>query len=408
MIFVGLLGLILLTVGLVMVLSSAFRHRLNWGLVILFLPVIAPVYAIYNWREHQARNGFFTVIIGLFVIAAALYGGVGRDVATLFTEVPSKQVQQQVQELVEKIPTARPPDKPLPNQAAANKVQTKSGTEYDAIHGDDEWAYTKIEALPPDEDVRVEVPEQAEVTYEYQVITAAQLGHFTNKRLKVATKRGELREGKLIRSDEDSLYLESLVDGGVVQFQYALKNIDALLVYEAKGVVAAMNAAAIAVNVSEPGASPSQDTPAPSASKNLESSETHDDTKSSVQAASVQEGDVTTPTNAEPAPIANVPTPLPVESSAQTAESPAQVTAADAPQTVSVTPAIPSSPSEAKQVAPTSGSSSKPVIYIKPKSPALEERSTPAPQSKTGTSESNKTAVAVPIPATSAKPETVQ
>lgn len=405
MIFVGLLGLILLAMGLVMVLSSAFKHRFNWGMAILLLPVIAPVYGIYNWREHQARNGLFTVIIGLFVVAAALYGGVGRDIATLFKVVPSEQVQQHVKEIFENIPEAGPPDKPLPNQAAANKVQSKPGTDYDPIHGDDEFAYTKIEPLPPDDDVRVVVPEQTEVIYEYQVITAAQAGNFINKQLKVATKKGEPREGKLIRSDEDSLYLESVKDGGIVQFQYAFENIDALLVYEAKGVVAAMNAPAIQVNTSEPSASTSQDTPELSALKNHEPSDAHD--AKAVEQASPVQGGVTTVTNADPSPSPDVSAPVPAESSAQTAEPSPQADQADA-QTVSVTPAAPSSSAEATRVAPASDSSTKPVIYIKSKPSSIEEHSTSAQQPESATTQSNKTAVAVPNPATSADAPTVQ
>ncbi len=388
MILVGVIGLILLLAGLVMVLSSAFKHRLNWGLAILFVPVIAPVYAIYNWSDHRARNGLFTVIIGLLVVAAALYGGVGRYIAALSTEVHNEQVQERVKDLIEIIPTAGPPDKPLPNEAEANVLKSKTGEDYDAIYGDDQYAYSNIEALPPDEDVRVVVPEQADVTYEYQVITAAQVGKFINKQLKVATKRGELREGKLIRSDEDSLYLESLVEGGIAQFQYEFTNLDALLVYEAKGVVAAMNAPAIEVSASEPGASTSQETPPTNVSANDAAADTH----------VVKSAEPAVPAQGHPTKLTNVvPTPLPAESSAQAVESSPQGETAQV-QTISVKPATPLTPSEPTPVAPESKSSDKPVIYIKPKSSAVEKRSPAAQQPQAESTQATETSMVTPHP----------
>ena len=391
MILVGVIGLILLLAGLVMVLSSAFKHRLNWGLAILFVPVIAPVYAIYNWSEHRARNGLFTVIIGLFVVAAAFYGGVGKDIAALSTEVHNKQVQRHVKDLIEIIPRAGPPDEPLPNQVEADEVQVKTGEDYDPIYGMDEYAYSNIEALPPDEDVRVVVPEQAEVTYEYQVITAAQVGKFINKQLKVATKRGEPREGRLIRSDEDSLYLESMVDGGIVQFQYAFKDIDAMLVYEAKGVVAAMNAAAIEVVATEPSVSIDQDTP------QTEAATRHTDVDVGAHIVKPADQDVPVQEQAK-MPTKVVPAPVPAESSAPTAESSPQGDTAPV-QTISVKPAKPLTPSEPTPVAPESKSSDKPVIYIKPKSSsAVEKRSPAAQQPQAESTQATETSMVTPHP----------
>jgi hypothetical protein len=239
MVWILLVGLVLLCAGVVMVLSAAFRFRVAWGVAILLMPLIYPLYAVLHWSESRPRNGFLLSIVGLLVASVALYGGAGRDVLALVSGVPSEQVQSKVQELVEKVPTAAPPDEPLPNEAKAAKVSGSQAGTYDPILGDDEFAFQKIEPLPPREDKRVQVTAPA-VRYEFQQVVPALASHFHGTRARLTTKAGELKEGVLRGSHVDSVVMEIPFQGGVAAFEFPFSDIDRLSVYEARGAVAAL------------------------------------------------------------------------------------------------------------------------------------------------------------------------
>ena len=179
------------------------------------------------------------------------------------------------------------------------------------------------------------------------------------------------------------------MDGGIVQFQYAFKDIDAMLVYEAKGVVAAMNAAAIEVTATEPSVSSDQDTP------QTEAATHHTD----VGAHIVKPADQDVPVKEQAMmPTKVVPAPIPAESSAPTAESSPQGDTAPV-QTISVTPAMPADPANPTQVAPGSNPADKPVIYIKSKSSsAVEKRSPAAQQPQAESTQATETSMVTPHP----------
>jgi hypothetical protein len=241
MVWILLVGLVLLCTGVVRVLSAAFRFRVAWGVAILLMPLIYPLYAGLHWSESPPRNGFLLSIVGLLVASVALYGGAGRDVLALVGGVPSEQVQSKVQELVEKVPTAAPPDEPLPNEAKAAKVSGWQEGTYDPIHGDDKDAFpaSEIEPLPPRGDKRVQVAAPA-VRYEFQQVAPELASHFHGKRARLTTKAGELKEGVLTGGHTESVVMEIPFQGGVAGFEFPFSDIDRLSVYEARGAVAAL------------------------------------------------------------------------------------------------------------------------------------------------------------------------
>jgi hypothetical protein len=219
---------------MVMVLSSAFRSQQRaWGVGIIVLPLIYPLYAILYWAESRIRNGFLVSIVGSLLVAAAIYAGAANDLTTLSGHVPNKKFQTQVNELVTKLPTAGPPAKPLPNDKEASKISFAEGENYDPLHSGDEFANVDIEPLLPEADEKLKVMGVVNLPVDYREIVVDELTLHYNKLLKLTTKQGQVIEGMLVDSNQSSLSLEMPYEKGLVAFQYNFDNIEKLFVSDA-------------------------------------------------------------------------------------------------------------------------------------------------------------------------------
>ena len=70
-------GLIVMLVGGIIFIISAFREGILWGLGVLFLPIVPLIFLILKWRT--AKEGFFiqlyglaAVLLGVFALGARL------------------------------------------------------------------------------------------------------------------------------------------------------------------------------------------------------------------------------------------------------------------------------------------------------------------------------------------------
>jgi hypothetical protein len=71
------IGLILMLVGGIIFIISAFREGILWGLAVLFLPIVPLIFLILHWQ--RAKEGFFiqlyglaAVLLGVFALGARL------------------------------------------------------------------------------------------------------------------------------------------------------------------------------------------------------------------------------------------------------------------------------------------------------------------------------------------------
>ncbi len=62
-------GGIVALIGLLMVLVEAFKESVVWGLLCLFIPLVALVFVATHWRK--TRRGFFLWLGGAVAIALA-------------------------------------------------------------------------------------------------------------------------------------------------------------------------------------------------------------------------------------------------------------------------------------------------------------------------------------------------
>jgi hypothetical protein len=218
MITTFVIGLLILIAGLAMVLAAAFRRRLSWGLAMILLPVIYPLYALFNWSQPRVRNGFLMSVAGALIVLAAAYGGVAKD-------LPFNQAQ----DLADKVPTALPPDDPLPNAAAADAIVLPAGHGFDPLA--DERFVPPAPPLSPRSDKRVASAGPAH-RFAYHALSREDVARYLGKTIKIVTREGKVEQGVLVGSDAKSLLLETLLPGGSAAFQYRFHEVKSMYVYD--------------------------------------------------------------------------------------------------------------------------------------------------------------------------------
>ncbi len=217
MIVTFVIGLLLLIVGLTMLLGAAFRRRMAWGLAIILLPFMYPLYAVFNWSTAGVRNGFLISVAGFLILLVAMYGGVLR-------ELPFNEAQ----EIAAKMPIALPPDGPLPNDTAANAVVLPAGQKFDALV--DERFGPPALPLSPKSDRPVTPARTHEFRF-YEVRREHVLPHL-GKTLKIVKRGGKVEQGILVGSGIHSLLLEVPLPGGSAAFEYPLRDLVAVYIYD--------------------------------------------------------------------------------------------------------------------------------------------------------------------------------
>ena len=64
-------GMLLMLVGAVLFVLSAFRESILWGLGVIFLPFVALVYLILDWPI--AKKPFFIWLYGVVFVLAGVF-----------------------------------------------------------------------------------------------------------------------------------------------------------------------------------------------------------------------------------------------------------------------------------------------------------------------------------------------
>ena len=214
-----ILALLLILVGMIMVLLDAFSESFIWGLLVLLLvPIFGPVYSFVKWHKDQARYGFAMSLVGVVMVAAGVYGGGVHSIPILGN-----------QEIVKNLPSALPPTEPLPNEAAAAKVEIENEGEYDPIlsTNKDRYSTKEIEPLAPKEDKTVKSAGRSKVRKIPLSIEDINLSIGSN--VEVVFVDGATKRGQLIASAENSISLEEQTSGGSVSFEHKFEKIKSIV-----------------------------------------------------------------------------------------------------------------------------------------------------------------------------------
>ncbi|MEN8129057.1 MAG: hypothetical protein ABFS45_02440 [Pseudomonadota bacterium] len=171
-------------------------------------------------------------IVGSLLVAISLYAGVANDLVVIAKGIDNEQVQQQLNDLVTKVPTASPENEPLPNDMTASKITLPEGKSYDPLYSDDEFTHADIEPLPLTANDPARVESKPTIPKAYRETTFSELDLHHGKSLRLSTKQGQTKEGKLIDHTEESLSLELPYETGFVAFEYNYDDITKVLVYD--------------------------------------------------------------------------------------------------------------------------------------------------------------------------------
>ena len=214
-----ILALLLILVGMVMMLLEAFSESLFWGLLVLLLmPIFGPIFCFIKWNKSRARNGLAMSVVGLVMAAVGIYGG-GADKMPVLED----------QEIVKNLPSALPPDEPLPNEEAAAKIVIEGEGEYDPLLSTDKDRFStqEIEPLAPQEDKTVTgagLAKNREVKLDIADINTS-IGSY----IEVMFLDGTKKSGKLAAATSKSISLEEQISGGFASFEYRFKKIESIL-----------------------------------------------------------------------------------------------------------------------------------------------------------------------------------
>lgn len=217
-----LLGAVLTLLGYGLVVVAGFRREFLWGLINL-VPGVSLAFVLLHWR--RARLGFIISLMGLVVVAAALYGGAD---STVEEKLARHDLGVEIQ-----MPVTRPWDEELPNQALVRQIEAETGEPLEIIEFDP-FAPTTARPLPPAESFRL-APDRQRAPRAYREAIPAEWGELEGERVRLTLADGNMREGNLIAVTGRSLFIQQVVMGGHVAFEYRRHDVRRMEVWDIKG-----------------------------------------------------------------------------------------------------------------------------------------------------------------------------
>lgn len=68
-------GLVIIVTGIVRFFLAVFKISPVWGVILLFLPLLIPVFIFMNWKKVNGPVWNVLGGMGLLLLAGALFGG---------------------------------------------------------------------------------------------------------------------------------------------------------------------------------------------------------------------------------------------------------------------------------------------------------------------------------------------
>ena len=207
-----LTGILLFTIGLLIVVWAGFKHHFFTGIIAIF-PVINVIILPSVW--HRAYLGVYLGIIGALLTLGAWYGG-GNQYLTSEAEklginlpISSKESNVGRTELTE--------EESSPQQENKKPIKEEKSI-----------AYKKVEQpYIPEGDVR-KLPPQALYTLSFSTVTLNDLANLKGEYVRIEQKNGQVTEGKVTKSQTSSLLIESHNHSGNIAFEIKANNIHKL------------------------------------------------------------------------------------------------------------------------------------------------------------------------------------
>jgi hypothetical protein len=211
MLEVGLfwVGIVLIATAIIMLFLDSFQSKRMWALVSLVLIVPLLIHMILNWSSLNIRKSFYILVIGLLATLVGVSGGALSQMSFL-------QDHETVQMLGDKIAPAE--NTPLPNQQQADTAALSVEENYDPLLTGSEYEHLETKEIVPEK--INQVMRKAEPATRYEFVADDERLHAINKHVRIVMTDGSVVEGKLTEIIDDSLIVESEVNGGSLGLSY--------------------------------------------------------------------------------------------------------------------------------------------------------------------------------------------
>ena len=215
-------GVAVVIVAWLMLFADAFKQNRAWGIagLVLFIPLI--VHIALAWSSLTVRKATYALIIGVLAILVSIAGGA-------LAQLPFLTKHEVVQTLEENI--APPKDTPLPNEEQVQAITDPAEEGYDPLLSGSEFEEVDVEEIVPPSTP----PVRTTAASRYVPIPAEDLPAIISKQVRLSMVNGDIVEGELTHVEEDSLTVESAVEGGILGLSYSVNNIKSVAVRLAPG-----------------------------------------------------------------------------------------------------------------------------------------------------------------------------
>ncbi len=211
MLAIGLfwLGVVLVFSAILMLFWDSFKQRKLWGLAGLLFLVPLVIHAVMSWSALSVRKAVYVLILGILTLTVSIAGGA-------LTHLPFLADNEVVQVLEENIAPPRE-EQPLPNQEQADAAAQAVEENYDPLLTGSEYEDLETKELAPE---AVNLTNPRATAARYQRLNDSERAYAMNKRIRLKLTDGEIIEGRLTNIRDDSVLVESLVNGGVLGLSY--------------------------------------------------------------------------------------------------------------------------------------------------------------------------------------------
>lgn len=214
------IGISIVATALFMLFLDSFQSRRLWAVISLLLIVPLFIHMVFNWSVLNVRKALYVLIIGLLAVFVGVSGGALSKVTFL-------QDHEVVQVLEEKI--APPEDTPLSNQEQADEAALGVEEDYDPLLTGSEYELLETKEIVPEK--INQVARDAAPSARYELISDDERIHAVNKRVRVILKDDSVIEGVLTEIVDESLIIESEVNGGSLGLSYKNEQIQSVAVW---------------------------------------------------------------------------------------------------------------------------------------------------------------------------------
>ncbi len=215
-------GVAVVVVALLMLFTDAFKQNKAWGIAGLVLLVPLFVHIALAWSSLTVRKATYALIIGVLAILVSIAGGV-------LTQFPFLTQHEVVQTLEENI--APPKDTPLPNEEQVQAITDPAEEGYDPLLSGSEFEEVDVEEIVPPSTP----PVRTTVASRYVPIPVEDIPAIINKQVRLSMANGDIVEGTATHVEQDSLTVESAVEGGSLGLSYSVSDIKSIAVRLAPG-----------------------------------------------------------------------------------------------------------------------------------------------------------------------------